>query len=98
MILALLYGSDDSILAAAPACEQQPYGTRYWYDCQTVTPASLASAETALIEINDDHLCQQLLNMTTGEGFDDGRQAALAVERYARRTADSEVIVTGRAA
>ena len=30
MYLALLFDEGDQLLAAAPACDQQPLGNRYW--------------------------------------------------------------------
>lgn len=77
MLLALLYKADGDLIAAAPACDQQPYGLRFWRE---IYPAKLdvRQSETAYVEISDAQLADRLLEMD----FEDGRQAAEAVDRY----------------
>ena len=85
MLLSLLY-CDDEVIAAAPACEQQPYGQVYWFD-QLGTDADLARCETAVVQIEDPELVPKLLTMTIDGSFDNGREAAQAVEDYLLRYA-----------
>jgi hypothetical protein len=77
MLLALLYSGDGELTAAAPACDQQPYGDRYWdevHPSATVT----AEAETAYVDIQNEELARRLLQ---GE-FEDEHAAAEAVDAY----------------
>ena len=84
MLLALLYTDDDYLAAAAPACDQQPLGHRYWsIDGRAIDGAR---GETAYVQIDDPQLCRRLLAWTSedggDEGFADGREAAYAVDVY----------------
>ena len=62
MYLALLFDEGDQLLAAAPACDQQPLGNRYWRE---VYPQSISGAwgETAIIDIGDRSLSELLLSL-----------------------------------
>lgn len=77
MLLALLYQRDGGLAAAAPACDQQPLGSRYWRD---VYPDAVDArdGETAYVDVTDETLVERLLNME----FRDGREAAAVVDDY----------------
>ena len=77
MLLALLSTNDGELAAAAPACDQQPYGPRYWRDIDHVVNVG-PDAETSYVDIHDAELAGRLLR---GE-FDDPHDAAEAVDAY----------------
>ena len=77
MLLALLYESDGQLSAAAPACDQQPLGNRFWLEgCPE--RVNLRGSETAYADIEHPELLDWLLKMQFRDGFD----AARAVEAY----------------
>jgi hypothetical protein len=77
MLLALLYEQDGRLSAAAPACDQQPIGNRYWWDvCAQAVNAE--RNETAYLNIDDRSFVDRLLRMD----FRDGVEAAEAVDSY----------------
>lgn len=78
MLLAILYGPDESVLATAMACDHQPLGDQYWEQVQALDLPE--NTETAYMPIDDAQLAEQLLNLT--ENFIDGHVAARAIERY----------------
>lgn len=67
MLLALLYDDTGKLVAAAPACDQQPLGNRYWRDVYPGT-VHLVGSETAYAEIDDRALVERLLRMQFTEG------------------------------
>lgn len=67
MLMALLYCDDDRISAAAPACDQMPYGDRYWDEIHGGEIARGPMFETAYVTVADADVRQRLLNI----GFDD---------------------------
>jgi hypothetical protein len=77
MLLALLYQADGQLAAAAPACDQQPLGNRYWLEV-CPEPVHLRDSETAYVEIADADLVHDLLRMN----FRDGAEAAAVVDNY----------------
>jgi hypothetical protein len=77
MLLALLYAREGELTAAAPACDQQPYGDRYWKEIHPTAEVT-DHAETAYVEINDADLALKLLR----NEFEDERDAAEAVDAY----------------
>jgi hypothetical protein len=77
MLLALLYEHDGKLSAAAPACDQQPFGDRYWREVYPQT-VRLQESETAYVNIDDPSLAGRLLRMD----FQDGVEAAQAVDNY----------------
>ena len=78
MLLAILYGPDESVLATAMACDHQSMGDQYWEQVQGLDLPE--NTETAYMPIDDPHIADQLLNLT--ENFVDGHRAALAIEQY----------------
>ena len=77
MLMALLYCDDDRIAAAAPACDQMPYGDRYWDEIHGGEILHGAMFETAYVTVADAEMRQRLLNV----GFDDSSNGtALAKE------------------
>jgi hypothetical protein len=77
MLLALLYEHDGQLTAAAPACDQQPLGNRYWEEVYPEKVNTLDS-EIAYVAIDDRSLVERLLTMD----FRDGAEAAEAVDAY----------------
>ena len=77
MLLALLYQDDGRLAAAAPACDQQPFGDRYWREIHPEV-VTLRGSETAYANIDDPTLVDRLLRMD----FRDGAEAAEAVDDY----------------
>ncbi len=77
MLLALLYQADGQLAAAAPACDQQPLGNRYWGEA-CPEAVNLRDSETAYVEIADGLLVRRLLEMDFWDGF----EAAAAVDAY----------------
>jgi hypothetical protein len=69
MLLALLYEQDGRLVAAAPACDVQPLGDRYWNE---IYPGAvrLEGSETAYVTIADPWLVTWLLRMDFRDGFD----------------------------
>lgn len=92
MLLALLYQDDGTLTAAAPACDQQPLGDRYWRE---VYPESvrLRGSETAYVNIDDAWLVDRLLR----RDFRDGAEAADAVDAYLGLAMASTSITVGKA-
>ena len=79
MLMALLYCDEDRIAAAAPACDQMPFGEDYWTQIFAgfIQPGSIF--ETAYITVNNADIRRRLLLL----GFDDdidGRELAGELE------------------
>ena len=75
MLMALLYCDDDRIAAAAPACDQMPYGDGYWTDIFAGHYEQGTMFETAYITVNNADIRRRLLLL----GFEDdidGRELA----------------------
>jgi hypothetical protein len=68
MVLALLFDEGDQLVAAAPGCDQQPLGDRYWHE---IYPQSLSGrlGETALIDIKQRELAELLLTLAKDPGL-----------------------------
>ncbi len=77
MLLAILYDASGRITAAAPACDQQPFGDRYWRDIYPER-VSLRGSETAYLNIEDPQLLDRLLRMD----FSDNIEATEVVDEY----------------
>jgi hypothetical protein len=77
MLLALLYSPDGAILAVAPACDQEPFGERYWREMH-FERVNLRDSETAYQEIDDSFLVERLLQLD----FRNGHEAAEMVEAH----------------
>ena len=63
MLMALLYCDDDRIAAAAPACDQVPYGDKYWTD---IFPGEITRGsmfETAYITVANPEMRERLLSI-----------------------------------
>lgn len=73
--MALLYCDDDQISAAAPACDQMPYGDAYWTEIFGGELATGPISETAYIFINNQELRKRLLLLGIDEAIC-GRQLA----------------------
>ncbi len=63
MLLALLYGNDDQILAAAPACDQADYGDAFWSDSHAAEISQSDMFETAYVSIEQPDLVERLLSL-----------------------------------
>jgi hypothetical protein len=78
VLLALLYTDDGFLAAAAPACDQQPTGNRFWAHLEPDVLREGQSIETAYVDIDDEALVQRLLTMD----FPNGHAAARAVDEH----------------
>ena len=79
MLMALLYCEDNQIAAAAPACDQMPYGDEYWTDIFAGYIETGSLFETAYITVNNADIRRRLLLL----GFEDeidGRELARELE------------------
>lgn len=79
MLMALLFNSDDQIAAAAPACDQVPYGDRYWFEYHEANVDSGETLRTAYIMIADPDLQARLMMAGIDETID-GQVLAQAIE------------------
>ena len=76
MLLAILF-QNETIVAAAAACDQSPYGNQFWLETHSVglmadnvfTEADFRNQgfETSYLEIKDKQICESLLQV----GLDD---------------------------
>ena len=79
MLMAILYCDDDRIAAAAPACDQMPFGETYWHEMFAGEIKQGAVFETAYMTVSKSELQNRLLRL----GFDaaiDGRKLARELE------------------
>lgn len=67
MLMALLYCDDDRIAAAAPACDQAPYGDQYWKEIHAGEIVTGAMFETAYVTIQNRELRAKMMKI----GLDD---------------------------
>ena len=66
MWMALLF-SDERLVAAAPACDQKPFGDAYWIEMHPIQISILENLETSYVNVDDSTLQRQLLKL----GIDD---------------------------
>ena len=85
MLMALLYCDENQIAAAAPACDQMPYGDQYWYEIfgGELTPGPMF--ETAYVFIADSGLRKKLLLL----GFDEHIDGEVLAEQIASSASPS---------
>lgn len=76
MLLALLYCDDDRIAAAAPACDQAPFGDRYWNEIFEGDIKTGTMFETAYITVANSELRERILMV----GIDDSVDGRLLAE------------------
>ena len=79
MLMALLYSEEDQIAAAAPACDQMPYGDEYWTEIFAGLIPAGSIFETAYITVNNADIRRRLLL----PGFDEdvnGRELVRELE------------------
>lgn len=67
MLFALLYGHQDQVLAAAPACDHLAMGDQYWLECHRVDVSEADIFATAYREIRDPYLQGRLLELGVNE-------------------------------
>lgn len=67
MLMALLYNENGSVAAAAPACDQAPYGDMYWTDIFAGEIPVGPPFETAYITVSNADVRRRLLLL----GFDE---------------------------
>lgn len=62
MYLSLLFDKSDRLVAAAPACDQEPLGDRYWHE---VHPHSLdlKNLQLAIVDVKNGELVEMLLGL-----------------------------------
>ncbi len=85
MLMALLYCDDDRIAAVAPACDQVPFGPKYWTEMFEGKIEEGSMFETAYVTVANAELREKLL-MIGIDDQSDGR--ALAKELIASFTPD----------
>ena len=85
MLMAVLYCEENEIAAAGPACDQMPYGDRYWEEIYPGTIRSGSVFETAYVQINDWALCQTLMRL----GIDNNVNGVELAHRIAERSRPS---------
>ncbi len=61
MLLSVLLDPEGMLVAAAAACDQQPWGQRYWKEVQGLPEALNAGWETAHLEVDDPLAAEELL-------------------------------------
>lgn len=81
MLLAILYGQEEEIVAAALACDQQPLGDNYWTDVLAVELND--DFQTGYATVEDAELVDHLLEIHLT--MDDGHEAADAIDRQNKR-------------
>ena len=79
MLMALLYCEEDQIAAAAPACDQLPYGDEYWTEIFAGVVEQGSIFETAYITVNNADIRRRLLLLGFEEEID-GRELATELE------------------
>ena len=70
MLMALLYTTEDRIVAAAPACDQLPLGDDYWLDYHEADLDPKTFFETAYATIANRELRDRLLMLGIDESID----------------------------
>ena len=80
MLMALLYTDEDCIAAAAPACDQVPFGDRYWEEFHVSPVDSNSVFETAYVTIANPRMREKLLMLGIDDEID-GRELAAELER-----------------
>jgi hypothetical protein len=70
MLMALLYSNDGQILAAAPACDQVPYGDDYWMEFHAAELDSADVFETAYVTVANPETRSRLLLVGIDESVD----------------------------
>ena len=82
MLMALLYTDDDRIAAAAPACDQIPYGDQYWSEFHESEIESHGILETAYVTVANPELRERLLLLGIDESVS-GAELAREVDSSA---------------
>lgn len=62
MYLSLLFDQSDRLVAAAPACDQQPLGNGYWRNVHP-QPLDLKNLQIAVVDVKNEDLVQMLLSL-----------------------------------
>lgn len=70
MLMALLYNQEDTIIAAAPACDQIPMGERYWNDVHPFQLSGSELFETAYMNVVHPALRRQLMSLGLDDSID----------------------------
>jgi hypothetical protein len=70
MLFALLYDAEDLIAAAAMACDQQPWGERFWQECHLAEFDPAERYQTAYMSIVDPFLQKQLMAVGIDQDVD----------------------------
>ena len=80
MLFALLYNRNDQLIAAAPACEQLPFGNSFWIRVHQAQIRRREIFETAYQTIIDPYLQARLRWLGIDDTID-GEQLTLDLER-----------------
>ena len=70
MLMALLYSEDNCLIAAAPACDQIPYGDEFWSDIHQAVINTHDVFETAYLTITNSELRKRLMALGIDESID----------------------------
>ena len=87
MLMALLYCEHDRIAAAALACDQTPYGPRYWEEIHPAEVESESIMEVAYVFVEDPSLREKLLTVGIDGKTDRGELAGAIEKLMTRKTA-----------
>ena len=80
MLMAILYCDDNRIGAAAPACDQVPFGDQYWNEYFQGEIETGPLFETAYITVNNADLRERLMSIGIDHEADGTRLAQELVE------------------
>ena len=70
MLMALLYTTEDRIVAAAPACDQVPVGDHFWLEYHEAEFDPKTFFETAYVTIANPELRDRLLMLGIDDSLD----------------------------
>lgn len=76
MLFAVLFDAEEKIIAVAPACEEQPYGRRYWSEIYPVKLSLHSGNHTGYIEVTSQNLIERIERIP----FDDSQLELCAAE------------------
>ena len=77
MLFALLFDEHHQLLAAAPACDQQPHGQRFWSNYYPQQIEIVSDTETAYLEIDDPIVQGKLIEFQTDDRLQADCQTAV---------------------
>jgi hypothetical protein len=88
MLLALLYSHSEQIIAAAPACDQVPFGDQFWCEVHAAEIATTDIFETAYVTVTNSELRDKLLKLGIDPTVDGVEMTQLVEAKPAVRNAN----------